>query len=163
MRKLWNRPDWPVWSLVTTDEAGQPNFNICTYVVPVSMEPKLMTIAIYNGTKTLANLEATPTQPVLLQLLTEELAPVVRVCGQQSGHKVDKLTRLQKRFGLEVDKGIGLPYFRAAAGYLILMPQTISTVAGDPVLYTYVVTKHVNLTDATILTTTLLRDQKYIR
>lgn len=161
MRKLWNRPDWPVWSLVTRDERGEPNLNICTYVVPVSMEPKLMAVAVYEGTKTLANLQEYPRATVLLQLLTAPLAPAVRVCGQQSGHIIDKLTRLQKRFAMHTDEG--LPYFCDAAGYLLLTPQTISSVVGDHVLYTFAVTKHKNLTDYPVLTTTILRDQKYIR
>jgi len=161
MRKLWNRPDWPVWSLVTRDVTGQANLNICTYVVPVSMKPKLMTIAVYEDTKTLANLVSNPHQLILLQLLTQELAPVVRICGQQSGHRIDKLTRLQKRFAMSVDGR--LPYFCDSAGYIILSPQTISSVAGDHMLYTCVVTKHKNLTDNPILTTKTLRDQKYIR
>lgn len=161
MRKLWNRPEWPVWSLVTRDEAGKPNLNICTYVVPVSMEPKLMIVAVYRDTKTLANLEAVPSQPVLLQLLTEELAPAIRVCGQQSGHGVDKLARLKKRHAMaEVD---GLPYFADAAGYLILTPAAVTPVGGDHVLYTFAVQTHKNLSPAPVLTTTMLREQKIIR
>jgi flavin reductase (DIM6/NTAB) family NADH-FMN oxidoreductase RutF len=125
------------------------------------MEPKLMTVAVYRGTKTLANLEACPTEPVLLQLLTEHLAPAVRMCGQQSGHQIDKLARLQKRFVMaEAD---GLPYFAEVAGYLILIPQTVSSVAGDHVLYTFSVMKHKNVADKPILTTTTLRERKYIR
>jgi flavin reductase (DIM6/NTAB) family NADH-FMN oxidoreductase RutF len=161
MRKLWNRPDWPVWSLVTRDEAGKPNLNICTYVVPVSLKPKRMMVAVYHGTKTLANLEVCPDQTVLLQLLTQSLAPVVRVCGQQSGHIIDKLPRLQKRFMTASDAD--LPYFCEAAGYMLLVPQTVFSVMGDHTLYTFVVTKHKNLSDKPILTTTMLRDQKYIR
>lgn len=51
------------------------------------MTPKEMLVAVYQGTQTHANIFQNPTAPVLLQLLTEPLAPVVRVCGQQSGKK----------------------------------------------------------------------------
>ena len=57
MRKVWNRPAWPVWSVSTTDQSGQGNINIATYVQAVSLDPKLMTIAVYKGTKTLANIQ----------------------------------------------------------------------------------------------------------
>lgn len=161
MRKIWNRPCLPVWSLVTSDDAGLANMNICTYVTAVSMEPKLMTIAVYHHTKTLQNLELCPTKLILLQLLTAKLAPVVRICGQQSGLKIDKMNRLRKRFAFgEVNN---LPYFTEGAGYLVLQPQVITPISGDHILYTCSVVKHVNLNDVPILTTDMLREQKIIR
>lgn len=161
MRKIWNRPNLPVWSLVTTDTVGNANMNICTYVSAVSMEPKLMTIAVYHNTKTLENLESCPTKPILLQLLSATLAPVVRICGQQSGLKIDKISRLRKRFTLGEDTG--LLYFAEGAGYLVLQPQIVTPINGDHVLYTCSVVKHVNLNDVPLLTTDILREQKIIR
>lgn len=159
MRKLWNRPDLPVWSLVTKDDTGHVNYNICTYVTSVSMEPKLMLVALYHGTKTLENIERT--RHGLLQLLSEELAPAVRICGQQSGHTVDKLARLQKRyvFGEEA----GLPYFTAAAGYMELLFTELVTVGGDHVLGVAKVVQARNLHDVPVLTTTYLKDNHFTR
>lgn len=161
MRKLWNRPALPVWSLVTRDASGQANMNICTYVMAVSLEPKLMSVAVYRGTKTLANLEENPQQTVLLQLLSESLAPVVRVCGQQSGNSIDKIARLKKRYALSYYEQ--LPYLSDIAGYMVLTQPTVTEVPGDHVLYTYSVATHKNLTDYPLLTTDYLRAKKIIR
>ncbi len=161
MRKIWNRPNLAVWSLVTKDGQGNANMNICTYVTAVSMEPKLMTVAVYHQTKTLENLVQSPTKPVLLQLLSEQLAPVVRVCGQLSGLKIDKIARLKKRYVFGEQRG--LPYFVEAAGFLLLQPISVVEVAGDHVLYTFSVLEHKNLLDVPLLTTDILRAQKIIR
>lgn len=159
MRKLWNRPDQAVWSLVTKDAAGRPNFNICTYVTSVSMEPKLMMVAIYQGTKTLENVKSN--NQALLQLLTQELAPVVRVCGQMSGHKIDKFTRLKKRY--DFSEQAGLPYFTAAAGFMELEFTKLIEIEGDHVLGLARVIQHKNLHDAPILTTNYLKDNHFTR
>ena len=161
MRKIWNRPNLAVWSLVTSDALGQANMNICTYVTAVSMEPKLMMVAVYRGTKTLDNLKQSPTKPVLLQLLSAELAPVVRVCGQQSGSKIDKIKRLKKRYQFGDENN--LPFFKDAAGYLVLLPEAVTEIAADHLLYTFSVLKQVNIVDVPLLMTDILRSQKIIR
>ncbi|MFM2424147.1 MAG: hypothetical protein RLZZ70_538 [Candidatus Parcubacteria bacterium] len=161
MRKLWNRPNLPVWSLVTTDTTGTHNMNICTYVTSVSMEPKVQLVAVYNGTKTLENIVADLNAPVLLQLLTEELAPVVRICGQQSGKTIDKLTSLQKRYDISYHAGI--PYFTKAAGVMMLQDQILTNCGGDHQLLTGLVTWSKNLNDMPILTTDYLKDNKFTR
>ncbi len=159
MRKLWNRTTHPVWSLTTRSQSGQANFNICTYVTSVSMEPKLMLIALYRGTKTLENIEES--RHGLLQLLTEDLAPVVRVCGQLSGHQVDKFTRLKRRYAFGEQSG--LPYLSAAAGYMELEFTELIETAGDHVLGLARVVTAKNLHDKPILTTTYLKDNKFTR
>ncbi len=63
------------------------------------MEPKLIMVAVYHGTQTLKNL--TQTKRALLQLLSEELAPVTRICGHISGSKSNKIKRLEKRYAIE--------------------------------------------------------------
>jgi flavin reductase (DIM6/NTAB) family NADH-FMN oxidoreductase RutF len=161
MRKLWNRPTLPVWSLVTENQAGLANMNICTYVTSVSMNPKLMLVATYENTATLDNLVANPSKPVLLQLLSEELAPVVRVCGRQSGRSVDKVAALRKKYSLCSYQG--LPYFAAAAGVLALEDCTVIPCGGDHRLLVGRVTWSKNLHDAPILTTEYLRSKGFIR
>lgn len=159
MRKIWNRPDLPVWSLVTKDQTGQANFNICTYVTSVSMEPKLMMIALYKGTKTLATIKES--RRGLLQLLTEDLAPAVRVCGQMSGHTIDKFARLKKRYSF--GEWSGLPYFTNAAGYMELEFAELIENEGDHILGIARVVTAKNLHDKPILTTTYLRNNKFTR
>jgi flavin reductase (DIM6/NTAB) family NADH-FMN oxidoreductase RutF len=95
MRRIWNRPADAVWSLSTQSVNGIGNMNICTYVTAVSLSPKLMLVAVYKNTQTLLNCSVG--NKVLLQLLTQELAPVVRVCGQKSGKDIRKIDRLLYR------------------------------------------------------------------
>lgn len=159
MRKLWNRPDIAVWSLVTLSNDGIPNMNICTYVSAVSMDPKLITIALFEGTKTLANI--TVGSRVLLQLLTETLAPIVRICGQQSGHKINKISLLKNRYQFKYHDL--LPYLTVAAGYMELAITDVHEIGGDHTLVTGKVISSKNLIDAPILTTTYLKDNKFTR
>jgi len=133
--------------------------NIATYVQAVSLDPKLMMIALYNGTKTLENI--TQTKRALLQLLPESLAPVVRVCGQNSGNDVVKISRLQKRF--TVEQYNELYYLAAAAGFVELTLTDLHDVGGDHMLGTFTVGKQKNLHDVPLLTTEYLRKHKYIR
>ncbi|MBX9906710.1 flavin reductase family protein [Patescibacteria group bacterium] len=159
MRKLWNRPSVPVWSLVTRDTDGNINMNICTYVTSISLQPKLMLIALYAGTKTLKNV--LETKQGLLQLLTEELAPVVRVCGRTTGHTTDKIARLKKRYLLsEVD---GFLYFTQAAGYVTLSFKDVISTEGDHILAIAEVIHTKNLNDLPLLTTDYLKKHKFVR
>ena len=133
--------------------------NICTYVTAISLEPKLMLIGVYKDTQTLENINVG--KRVLLQLLTEELAPVVRVCGQQSGKKIDKIKRLSKRYDLT--EKIGLFYFDKAAGYIELQVEQLTETSGDHYLLVAKVLTSKNLNEVKILTTAYLRSEGYIR
>lgn len=159
MRKLWNRGDDAVWSLCTKSEKGVANMNICTYVTAVSLEPKLMMVAVYKNTQTLKNVAVG--KIVLLQLLGEDLAPVVRVCGQLSGKDIDKISRLKKRYELLVEKD--LYYFKEAAGFMELEVEQLIETTGDHDLLVGKVLKVKNLHDKIILTTTYLKANGYIR
>jgi flavin reductase (DIM6/NTAB) family NADH-FMN oxidoreductase RutF len=159
MRKIWNRPADAVWSLSTNSAAGVGNMNICTYVTAVSLEPKLMLVAVYKNTQTLANVKVGG--KVLLQLLTQELAPVVRVCGSLSGQDIDKIKRLQKRYALAQHEQ--LFYFSQSAGFMEIEIEQLLDTSGDHQLLVGKVIKGKNLVDAPILTTSYLKEHKYIR
>lgn len=118
-----------------------------------------MLVAVYKGTKTLENLQGN--KRALLQLLTEPLAPAVRICGQQSGKTIAKIPRLQKRFPLSEHNG--LPYFSEAAGFMEVMFAEPIEVAGDHVLFYGQVLHAKNLNDTALLTTEYLKEKKYTR
>jgi flavin reductase (DIM6/NTAB) family NADH-FMN oxidoreductase RutF len=159
MRKIWNRPNQVVWSLATADKECVGNMNICTYVSSVSMEPKLMMVAVYHGTKTHSNVTATKKE--VLQLLTEELAPVTRVCGHLSGNNISKISRLKKRYDIS---SIGeVPYFTASAGYVELRLEKLIAIGGDHDIGIFSVVGHKNLHDAPLLTTEYLRSSGLLR
>lgn len=159
MRRLWNRPDMPVWSLSTLSAEGVGNMNICTYVTAISMEPKLMQVAVYHNTQTHKNIKVGGV--VLLQLLSQPLAPIVRICGQQSGSTIDKIKRLQKRYAL--NQHGDLWYLEEAAGFLELHIKQILDVGGDHDLIVGEVTHHKNLSGTALLTTDYLKEHQYIR
>jgi flavin reductase (DIM6/NTAB) family NADH-FMN oxidoreductase RutF len=159
MRKIWNRPNQTIWSLSTVDEFDTGNMNICTYVSAVSMEPKLMMVAVYHGTKTHSNV--VKTKRAALQLLSEELAPVTRICGRLSGNTINKISRLQKRY--EISLCNNLPYFEKGAGFMELTLQHLVPVGGDHDLAIFSVTSHKNLSDKPLLTTDYLHANKLLR
>lgn len=159
MKKIWNRPDHAVWSLVTRGKDGVFNMNICSYVTAVSMKPKVMLVAVYGGTKTGDNIAIG--EMVRLQLLSESQATLVRLLGQQSGRKIPKLARLKKRDCLAYQAD--WPYLTAAVGYLDLTITQLLTVDLDHDLALCAVMSHRNLSQAPILTTTYLKDKKFTR
>jgi flavin reductase (DIM6/NTAB) family NADH-FMN oxidoreductase RutF len=134
--------------------------NIATYVSAISLEPKLMTIAVYHDTKTLENIQAT--KRCLLQLLSVELAWSVRTLGYTHGGAVDKLKRIGKR--TELREHNGLVYLADAAGFVELTEVDQHQVPGaDHLLWTGSVVTHKNFNDTEILTTDELRRQKILR
>lgn len=68
------------------------------------MKPKLIMVAMYHDTKTYENVKKT--KKAVLQLLSEELAPVTRVCGHLSGNTTNKIQRLSKRYSISDLHGI---------------------------------------------------------
>lgn len=118
-----------------------------------------MLVALYNGTKTLENV--TKTKRGILQLLTEELAPVVRICGKMSGQSVNKYDRLLKRYSMSEHDGA--PFFTAVAGYMELSFTTLTQIDGDHVLAVARVVSSKNCNDAPILTTDYLKEHKFTR
>ena len=94
MRRPWNIPDVPVYSLATTGPEGL-NMNICTYVSAVSMKPKQYLVAVYKNTRTLENL--TNGSTAVLQLLDRSQASLVNPLGKKSGRNFQKQRYLEKK------------------------------------------------------------------
>jgi flavin reductase (DIM6/NTAB) family NADH-FMN oxidoreductase RutF len=93
-KKPWNRVNLPVYS-VSSKHANQANMHICTYVTAVSMKPKRFMVALYHGTLTLELV--LKEKEFVLQILKEDQYNLVKLLGQQSGHSIDKIKRLEKR------------------------------------------------------------------
>ncbi len=89
----WNRVNLPVYSI--SSRGSRENMHIITYVSAVSMQPKRMLCAVYEGTCTLQNIRRE--REFVLQLLAEAQYPLVRLLGKTSGNEVDKISRLHKR------------------------------------------------------------------
>lgn len=94
MRRPWNIPDVPVYSLATSGPEGL-NMNICTYVSAVSMKPKQYLVAVYKNTRTLENL--TKGSTAVLQLLDRSQASLANPLGKKSGKNFQKQRYLEKK------------------------------------------------------------------
>ena len=106
MRKPWNLPSYPFYSLITEkwDEINPQmeilkesprNMNIMTYVIPVSMSPKHYIIALYRDTQSLANWQMS--HRGILQILAPTHSSLVRVLGKKSWRSYDKMAYLAKK------------------------------------------------------------------
>lgn len=85
----------PVFSLATrtttADDSNAPtsNMNIVTYASPVSIRPKrLWTVGLYKETLSYQNFKKAGKG--VLQLLTQDHIPIIRILGGSSGGDVDK-------------------------------------------------------------------------
>ena len=84
----------PVFSLATTtmtDESNgsSSNMNIVTYASPVSIRPsRLWAMGLYKETLSYQNFKKTGKG--VLQLLTQDHIPIVRLLGGSSGRDIDK-------------------------------------------------------------------------
>lgn len=157
MKRPWNLPDYPVYSLATYGSAGV-NMNICTYVTAISMQPKLYAIAVYDNTKTLENLQ--DSNEVVLQYLHKDQYTLVRQLGQQSGFKVNKDQWLRKRKLLTTWQGREV--LQGAAAYVYLKKIKVVATQGDHQLYLFELKKYA-ASSTELLTTQLLSDKKIIR
>jgi flavin reductase (DIM6/NTAB) family NADH-FMN oxidoreductase RutF len=94
MKRPWNAVNHPVYSLCTK-QADTYNMNVCTYVMPITMQPKRYAIAIYQNTKTLANIQ--DSDYCVLQFLSTTQSKLVNVLGKKTGNSYNKQNYLQKK------------------------------------------------------------------
>lgn len=94
MRRPWNVPDVPVYSLATY-KGDVANMNICTYVSAISMKPKQYAIAVYKNTFTLDLLKDRAS--CVLQLLNRSHTKLIPLLGKKSGRTTDKMKMLDRR------------------------------------------------------------------
>jgi flavin reductase (DIM6/NTAB) family NADH-FMN oxidoreductase RutF len=156
-KKPWNRVSLPVYS-ISTKEGDTNNMNICTYVSAVSMQPKRMLVAIYEGTKTLELVNKTG--HFVLQILPEYQYRLVDLLGKKSGNTINKIGRLEKRKLIAIWNG-----FKILQDALAVMElKVINTMeGGDHKLFLCDVAAYKNLNGGTVLTLDVLRQHKLIR
>lgn len=157
MKRPWNRVDLPVYS-ISSQSGEESNMHICTYVSGVSMHPKRIMVAIYKGTKTLELVSRNPV--FVLQLLAKEQSGLIRLLGQTSGKKEDKISKLKKRGMLQDWKGFYV--LKNALAYMHL--KTIQTLdAGDHIIHLCDVSSFSNNLEGETLTLNFLRKKGLIR
>lgn len=122
------------------------------------MQPKRMMVAIYHGTQTIENIEQAG--EFVLQLLADHQYNLVTLLGKQSGKKVDKIGRLNKRNLLGECEGYPVLQQALAVMHLKVVNQMEG---GDHRMYLCDVTSYKNLNDGAALTTGILGEKGIIR
>lgn len=155
-KRPWNRVNLPVYSV--SSHGNKANMHICTYVSAVSMQPKRMMVALYEGTLTLENVQNSG--HLVLQLLSSHQYNLVNLLGKQSGHAIDKIARLHKRDLLQEWNG----FFVLKEALAVMELKTMAQInAGDHTLFVCDVAAYKNLNDGMPLTTQILHEKKIIR
>ncbi len=155
-KKPWNRVSLPVYSVSSWGQ--KPNMHVCTYVSAVSMQPKRIMVALYNGTQTLENVSESGA--MILQLLAPSQYNLVNLLGKQSGKTIDKTARLNKRKLLMNWQDQAVLKDALSCMYL----KVLSTInGGDHMVFICEVTAWKNLNDGLPLTTNYLHEKKIIR
>ena len=156
-KKPWNRVNLPVYS-ISSKNGSQHNMHIITYASQISMHPKQFVCGVYHGTKTLENILAN--RSFVLQLMAASQYRLVDLLGKQSGHRVNKISRLEKR-GLLTEWN-GFPVLRDS---LAVMQLTVtgSFEGGDHHGFICDLTAYKNLNDGDALTLDILREHRLIR
>lgn len=157
-KRPWNQCAYPVYSLATYDKHKVANFNLCTYVTPISLKPKLYSVAVYQGTKTLENMQNNIFAN--LHILSIDNLNLFNLFGKTSGKLRNKQNSLSKKGELVLDYK-SAPLLDSAHSVISL--KTIDFhVYGDHTLYILEVQSYKHLRGGEILTTQNLVDKGLI-
>jgi len=155
-KKPWNRVDLPVYSISSKGNEND-NMNIITYASAVSMKPKRFICAVYKNTKTLENVRSNG--QFVLQILTDNQYALVRLLGKQTGKKINKIERLNKRNLLSEWNGFSI----LKEALAVMEMKIINEIdGGDHVCFLCDVVAYKNLNDGNELTLNILSDKKII-
>jgi flavin reductase (DIM6/NTAB) family NADH-FMN oxidoreductase RutF len=157
MKKPWNLPDLPVYSLSTMFE-GNGNMNICTYVSAISMTPKLYMVAVYDNTHTMDML--LQSDYAVLQLMNKADYRLTAKLGKQNGKRFDKISFLHKKGCL--DSWNGFHVLKNACAWILLKKTKTMETGGDHRLFVFAAENFKSQSDD-ILTTHFLIDKGLIR
>ena len=95
MRRPWNITNSAIYSLLSFEQNGVFNMNICSYVSPISKNPRQYIVGLDYNSKTYSNVHKSKT--AVLQLLSIENMNLINVLGKKSGNKYDKKKFLEKK------------------------------------------------------------------
>lgn len=132
--------------------------HIITYASQISMQPKRFICGIYDGTKTLENVETSG--EFVLQLLSNTQYRLVDLLGKKSGKTIDKISRLQKRN--ELDSWNDFYILKNALAVMHLKVLN-SFDGGDHKCFLCDVVSYKNIQEGDALTLDTLRHHKMIR
>jgi flavin reductase (DIM6/NTAB) family NADH-FMN oxidoreductase RutF len=108
--------DVPTYCMATLNEDGSTNMNILTYATPVSVKPhRVWSLGLYKETLSYTNFIRT--RSCILQLLTKDHIPLIKLLGGTSGRTVDKHAECAK-LGFEWTENGRLQVLPGCAYYL---------------------------------------------
>ncbi|MFZ9738133.1 MAG: flavin reductase family protein [Prochlorotrichaceae cyanobacterium] len=154
----WNRVPQAVYSLSTVDN-DRLNMNICTYVSPMTMEPKQYMIGLFHNTKTFENLKKSG--EALLQILGTHQTRYINALGKKSGLTIDKDTYLRKRVSFPKSPA-HLAYLKDCLAYVHLSVKTWTPESDHDLVFCETLSWK-NIQTGIPLTTTYLKEKKIIR
>lgn len=154
----WNRVPQAVYSLSTVDN-DRLNMNICTYVCPMTMEPKQFMIGLFHGTKTFENFRKTGEG--LLQILGIHQTRYINTLGKKSGLSVDKDAYLRKRVCFSRSSS-HLAYLKDCLAYIHISVKTWTPESDHDLVFCETLGWK-NIQTGIPLTTTYLKEKKIIR
>ncbi len=102
-------------ALITSrDEKGNPNVCTVAWIMPVSIEPPLITVALQKKHKTTDNI--IKTKEFIANIPKENQLEIVKKCGSKSGWEIDKI----KEYSIKTEgaKRIETPKISGSAGYI---------------------------------------------
>lgn len=146
MRRPWNLVNVPVYSLATY-RGDKVNMNVATYVMPVSMDPKLYLMGLYYGTRSLENMQQS--DRAVLQIMGQGHKKLIRPLGKRSGMSYDKHTYLDKYKWLT--EWNGYTVLKDCAALLELEKLGHQDIGGDHELFWFSVKKFRSFYDEGIL------------
>lgn len=89
----------PVALITSIDEDRKPNVCTVAWIMPVSIEPPLITVALQKRHKTTDNI--IKTKEFVVNIPGNEQIDIVKFCGSKSGWDTDKI----KEFKISIEKG----------------------------------------------------------
>ena len=158
MRRPWNITNSAIYSLLSFEQNGDFNMNICSYVSPISKNPRQYIIGLDYNSKTYSNVHKS--KSAVLQLLSIENMNLINVLGKKSGKKYDKKKFLENKNLLSNYGEIQVLKHVCA---LILIEKTHETKTnGDHGIFIFNVKKTKTFRDDSILSTDDLIKNKII-
>jgi flavin reductase (DIM6/NTAB) family NADH-FMN oxidoreductase RutF len=154
-KKPLNRTNPAIWSIASA-YGGKFNMNICSYVTGISMKPSRMVVGVYKNTLTLELVQQS--NEMVLQLLAIPHYKLVKLLGQTSGHKKEKLGSIKNAI-------INYRNHQCLEDALSLLHLKIiqQIDAGDHWLMLCDICSFINLHEGIPLTMDVLREKKLVR
>ena len=158
MRRPWNITNLAVYSLLSFEQNGVFNMNICSYVLPISKNPRQYIVGLDYNSKTYSNIHKS--KSAVLQLLSVENMDLINVLGKKSGNKYNKKKFLEKK---KLLSNFGeIQVLKHLCALIFIEKNSETKTNGDHAIFVFNVKKTKTFRDDNILSTGDLIKNKII-